>query len=83
MRGHDVRIGRLTLGPTLQPVAALPAGASVTRGLAAESFDIQVPDVFFDVYYTWPIIGKETKESFHFSIRRGTAGFFLVPDLPR
>jgi hypothetical protein len=80
--GGSVSLGSMTFGPkTLEPVAALPAGVSVTRELAAESFDVKAPDVILKVSYRWPIIGKETTESFHFSIKRGTAGFFLVPDL--
>jgi hypothetical protein len=80
--GGFVSTGRLVFGPTLQPVAALPAGASVTRAIASESFDVKAPDVILIVHYSWPIIGNETTESFHFSIKRGATGFFLVPDLP-
>lgn len=65
-----------------QPIEVLAAGASVTRAIAAESFNVQAPDIIFKVIYDWPIIGKEATSQFHFSIKRGAAGFFLVPDLP-
>lgn len=83
LSGGHVYIGRMTVGgPTLRPIALLSAGTAVTRGLAAESIDVQAPDVILNVTYAWPMVGKETTVPFHFSIKRGAAGFFLVPDLP-
>jgi hypothetical protein len=81
--GGSVFIGRMAFGTTLQPIATLSPGASITRAIASESFDVQAPDVTLNVTYSWPIIGKETTQSFHFAIKRGAGGFFLVPDLPR
>ncbi|MEO6780157.1 MAG: hypothetical protein ABI407_03790 [Bradyrhizobium sp.] len=80
--GGHVYIGRMTRGDNLKPIALLSAGTAVTRALASESIDVQAPDVILNVTYVWPIIGKETTVPFHFSIKRGAAGFFLVPDLP-
>jgi hypothetical protein len=74
-------IGDLLLSSlTITPVSALPPGASVTRSCALESEDIRVPDINITATYRWPIIGWQSSQTAHFSLRHGTPGFFLVPD---
>lgn len=83
-RGHNVHGGSLTLDPSssLAPVPELKPNASVTRNCAVESSDVHIPDIIVTVDYKWPLIGLPSSQSSHFSIRKGTPGFFLVPGSP-
>jgi hypothetical protein len=77
-----VYIGQLTVSSsTLLPVEVLPAGASVTRGCAVSSANIEGNlIVTVTASFRWPIIGLKDSQTAQFSIRRGAPGFFMVPE---
>ncbi|VTZ50324.1 hypothetical protein MPC4_220054 [Methylocella tundrae] len=80
--GGAIHIGHLKLSmATMLPVRVLPPGVQVTRNCAVESDNIQVPDISITATYTWPVIRWQGTQTAHFSLRHGTPGFFLVPDL--
>jgi len=81
--GGNTYIGRLeTIPRTLAPVAVLRPGHPVTRACAEKSADIETGDVAISATYVWPVIGWQSTEMAHFSIRKGAPGFFLVPNIP-
>lgn len=83
--GFPLSIGNLEgNGWMIRPVPELPAGVAVTRACSIASKDVETSDINISVTYSWPVIGwiKKSTETRHFSIRRGSPGFFLVPDLP-
>jgi hypothetical protein len=81
--GRSVYIGHFVAGnSTLKPVHQLEPKASVTRGCAIESSDVSIPDVVVTAFYKLPLLGLETSQSAHFSVRKGAPGFFLVPGSP-
>lgn len=71
-------------GATISPVAELDASRAVTRACVVESAD-PPPNATqtVTVDFVWPVIGYKDSTTAYFSIRRGSPGFFMVPDLPR
>ncbi|SRR6266480_6099255 len=68
---------------TSSPILTLAPGESATRVCAVESQDIATQVITVSATYRWPLIRYESTFAAHFSLKHGTPGFFLVPDLQR
>jgi hypothetical protein len=66
--------------PDLRPVGLLASGQSVTRSCDV-GLDVQGNTrIRFEVSFVWPLIGHHGTRQAIFSLRRGSPGYFLVPD---
>jgi hypothetical protein len=79
--GANLHIGKLPLllGPVPLTVAELAPGEAVTVACAELSHDVEFGDLQVIARYKWPLSWWQSTIRAHFSLRKGTPGFFLVP----
>src|SRR2546430_7619473 len=63
------------------PRSTLFPYTTLFRSCAVESQDISTQVITVSATYRWPLIRYESTFAAHFSLKHGTPGFFLVPDL--
>ena len=78
--GATVMNGMLT-APNIRPAARLGAGQAITRSCDVGSLDVQGNTrLWIYVSYTWPLVGWRDTRNVVFDVKKGTPGYFLVPD---
>jgi hypothetical protein len=80
LTGPVVAIDSIRGSEYFSPISELRPGAIASRGCFGES---RVPisgPLEISVFYTWPLIGKESVVKADFTVRQTASGFAMVPD---